>query len=356
MFAYVEEAFDRSFRFMPVKPWLSRLWWRYLLSIVFQVPAMFARFLLALSCPWLLSKFLAVAVLFIHLFIGDEAGAVLAFPLILAGSLTEGILSSSAVLVAFVFGPVVWSASAFLFPGSGWFWHRQVGAYEPSGDEKERIWALIGQLPEEAQRLISTLEIVVIDSPAFFAFARGRTMAFSRGLLESHYASPVLVHEGGHFATMDARFVQALDRLGWWGEPLRKRRERLEELNATRPVGHRSRGWRIWLYSLPESWIFRLAGGRMILESDKFEALWAPAWRKGEELADAYAVRAGQGIPLSRYMTDQKVPRDKPNPRGPLNHCTEPRSAERAFDLTQMATGRCPERLEELAHAMAWMA
>lgn len=200
-----------------------------------------------------------------------------------------------------MFGPLIWSASAFWLPGSGARWRRRVGARDPSRREARRIDEAFEGLGEPATRGLKQLHFYVIDTVDRFLFIRGDALITSRGLLESPEFIPVLAHDVGHARTTDGRLMLALDRLALFGSPLLRAREE----DARWEEG--ARGAKLVSAS---RWVFRLAGGTLTLRA--MWPLWANYLRKRERAADAHAVALGQGPALAGHLENWKQPMEAP--------------------------------------------
>jgi len=209
-------------------------------------------------------------------------------------------------LVAFlcVVGPLVWSASAFWWPGNGRLWHERIGAFDPSEGEAELIDSAFEALGWNAAQPLRSLSIYVADTNDKFAFVRGRALILSRGLIESGLLAPVLAHELGHARSTDGRLMQALDRLVLWGDPL---------VSAHEENTHREYGGLAALVVGALRWTVRIAGGSLTLRL--MSPLWARYWRKRERAADEFVVSLGQGPALAQYLKDWELPKERPHPR-----------------------------------------
>jgi Zn-dependent protease with chaperone function len=267
-------SLENTFRVMPTEPWKSPL---YLVTLLFQLPAALARGFLGYFAFGLMGLFID--------------------------------LPCSQTFAAWVSGLALpaWSLLAFWIPGGGWWWHRYHGAHEASEIDEKRFRGVIEHLGSRAEDAAEYLRVYVYDSQMFFLFSRGRTMLVSNGLLESKFLKPALAHELSHFRSMDARLMQALDRLVF-GAPF--------------PPPDERRHWEPsdpWLKT-GLLWFFRIAGGQPLLNFPPLRAAWAAYFRKREEVADAYAVELGQGMALARYLKAYDLQREQPNPRLLFNY------------------------------------
>ena len=230
-----------------------------------------------------------------------------------------------ACLAAFL--PLGWSLLALALPGRGFLWTRRVGARRPSAEETMVI--------EDARQLLRAVDsnladlraVYVLDDPLPAAAARGRSVILSRGLLESESVAPVLAHELGHTRSLDGRLTEALDRLELLSDPLGpiERRSGRQPRSAAddAPVG--------FLWSCAR-WTLRLAGGGCA--ERLLGPLWSAHWRSREYAADAYAASLGQAEDLARYLSDNELPFDVPQPRLPFNRAEHPPVALRIERLT----------------------
>lgn len=223
-------------------------------------------------------------------------------------------------LAAFL--PLGWSLLALALPGRGFLWTRRVGARRPSDDEAMTI--------DDARRLLIGVDpglpesrsLYVLDDPLPAAAARGRSVILSRGLLESESVAPVLAHELGHTRSLDGRLTEALDRLELWSDPLGPLEPRCGE-QARSEVDDGRDGF-LWSCA---RWTLRLACGGCA--ERLLGPLWSAHWRSREYAADAYAASLGQAEDLARYLSDNELPFDLPQPRLPFNRAEHPPVAMR---------------------------
>lgn len=204
--------------------------------------------------------------------------------------------------------PIALSAAALLRPGRGWVWGRRLGARRPTEEEVEKIEAALGLLRAGAPSLRAPVAYYVLDAPSVAAGVRGRALILTPRLIESASLAAVLAHELGHANSLDGRLREALARLALWGDPLGPPRDpRGREVYFE--GGADSRGALLWGAM---RWSLRLAGGG---DAHRLLArVWAGYWRRREYAADAYAAALGQGGELARYLTDQGLPFDAPQP------------------------------------------
>lgn len=280
---------QKTFRSIPTEPWKSRL---YLVTLLLQLPAAFARGLLGYAT-------VGIAGWFIDLPIGPT-------------------FTAWAVGLA----PLAWSLSAFWIPGGGWWWHRYNGANEPSEIELKRIRDAIEHLGSRAEDAAEYLRVYVYPSQTYLSLARGRVLLVSHGLLESKFLKAALAHELGHFRSMDARLVQALDRLVW-GPPFppldeKEAREAYVPLLVT--------CWR---------WFLHIAGGQPLFRLVR--PFWAAYFREREEAADAYAAELGQDKALARFLRAYELQLEQPNPRLFFNYREHIPVSHRIAALEQMS-------------------
>ena len=216
--------------------------------------------------------------------------------------------SAEALAWAGALMPIAFSAAALLRPGRGWVWGRRLGARRPTDEEAEKIAAALELLRGADPGLRAPVACYVLDAPSLAAGVRGRALILTPRLVESPSLAAVLAHELGHVSSLDGRLREALERLTLWGDPLGPpQAPRGREVSLEASVD--SRGALLWGAM---RWSLRLAGGgegRALLAW-----FWAGYWRRREYAADAYAARLGQGGELARYLTDQGLPFDVPQP------------------------------------------
>lgn len=292
---------ERFIEYCSTKPWVL-----YGITVLLQVPAVLARWLIA---------YVAFAVTEVELL---------------------GSVSRTAWAAAIA--PIVWSSLAFKFPGKGVVWCcRYIGAREPSELERKRFARAFKGLSLSEKLDIATVTVYVIDHPAFFSFSWGRAIVVSRPLVESDFLRAVLAHELCHVNFYDARVCQALSRLVIWGDPFRPS----EKEQHQRVTGF------VTLVIWAHRWLFRIAGGRWLLNFPPLKAAWAAYFRKCEIAADAFAARAGQGPALARYLKAHAQQLEQPNPRLVFNLREYEPVAHRIARLLPIAAGNPVLRDEE---------
>lgn len=257
------EAFHNAIEYVPQDPWQSR---PYVITIFVQA---------------LVAWFIRLPIVYFLLTVADWLIPV----------------ELNAPLLAFliVFGPIAWSLAAFAFPGGGWFWRRYIGAREPSKREAKAILESFGAIGEE--ELAESLAIYVYPHPEYFAFARGRVVVYSSGLVKSDFLSAATAHEVAHLKSSDAILIQALDRFVLWGDP--------------QPVFE---GMSFLTF---RNMVLRLLSGRLVLQALK--PMWAEYFRERERAADENVVRLGLGDLLAELIENWELPREVPNPRVAFN-------------------------------------
>jgi len=230
-------------------------------------------------------------------------------------------LGAAAVGVFFPFGvsaeelawlaaaaPIAFSVAGLFRPGRGRVWGRRLGARPPTAEEAASIAEAFGLLRRTDRCFRAPGACYVLDAPLLEAGVRGRALILTRPLVESVSLPAVLAHELGHANTLDGRLREALERLVLWDDPLAlSRPQRGREVYVGSDFD--PRGALLWGCM---RWALRLAGGscgRQLLRP-----LWSMHWRSREYAADAYAAWLGQGGELARYLTDQGLPFDSPQP------------------------------------------
>lgn len=245
-----------------------------------------------------------------------------------------GLSAGQAAWIA-ALAPLAWSALALLRPGGGWLWRRRLGARRPTADEALAISdarSMLGAVDPSAPEA----EVCVLDDPLPAAFARGRSIVLSRGLLESDATPAVYAHELGHVRSLDARLTEALERLELWGDPLGP----IEPRRGTEaPRSRREHSGGLLLGCL--RWLVRLAGGGCA--EALLRPLWATYWRHREFAADAYAASLGQAEDLARHLAEQELPFDPPQRRLLFNRAQHPPVALRIERLSVTPGGGVSE-------------
>ncbi len=218
--------------------------------------------------------------------------------------------------------PLAWSILGLLFPGWAWIWRHRLGARTPSADEATALTDAIELLRSVDPGLPQPSGCFVLDEPLPEAYVRGRTLIFSRGLIDSDALAAALAHELSHLGSLDGRLTEALGRLAIWGDPLappqpeRGEEERFES---------REQGGGLLLGCA--RWVLRAAGGS--LAQQLLSPLWAAHWRAREYAADAHAASLGQAEDLARHLFEQVLPFDVPQRRLFFNTAQHPPVAHR---------------------------
>lgn len=157
----------------------------YAVTLVAEVPVMFARLLLTF--------------------------AVAALVLLVKGES----LSGAQGLAELALIPTGWSILALLTPlGGGWWWGQNMGGREPSEREQAAYQDAVQLLQANAAEPLRLPRLwFVVDEHQPDAAVCGNTLMLSRGLLENEYLPAVLAHELGHLDTSDGKLTAALNRL-----------------------------------------------------------------------------------------------------------------------------------------------
>lgn len=215
-------------------------------------------------------------------------------------------LSAEVLAWAGALMPIAFSVAGLLRPGRGWVWGRRLGARRATTEEAASIDAALGLLCRAHPGLSRPAAYYVLDAPSLVAGVRGRTLILTRRMVESPLLPAVLAHELGHANTLDGRLMEALERLVLWRDPLALPRE---EPGIAAQFDDGLLGVLLWGCM---RWALRLAGGSCA--RGLLAPLWTLYWRTREYAADAYAASLGQGGDLARYLTDQELPFDSPQP------------------------------------------
>jgi Zn-dependent protease with chaperone function len=251
----------------------------YLVSLVLELPAAFARGLLAYVGVLIVGQFLALG------------------------------LSAEAIAWGAAFAPLAWSVVAFAAPGRGRVWSRRLGARGPSRMERDAIDDSLRILGCGADQHASRPCVYVLDEPLASATVRGRALVVSRGLLGHEGLPAVLAHELGHLGSLDGALSEALNRLCLVPPPLAQpapaasAEKQLAEEGGDFSAGFLRRALRLLL---------RLGAGGVGQRA--LAPLWAAHWRRREHAADAHAAALGQGEQLARYLAEEEMPFDVPVP------------------------------------------
>jgi Zn-dependent protease with chaperone function len=215
-------------------------------------------------------------------------------------------LSAEALALVAALTPIAFSVAGLLRPGRGWVWGRRLGARRPTTEEKASIDEALALLRLADPGLRRPAAYYVLDAPSLAAGVRGRTLILTRRMVESPSLSAVLAHELGHVNTLDGRLTEALERLVLWGDPLGLPRD---EPGRAVEFDDGLLGALLWGCM---RWSLRLAGGSCA--RGLLTPFWTLHWRAREYAADSYAASLGQGGELARYLTDQELPFDSPQP------------------------------------------
>jgi Zn-dependent protease with chaperone function len=236
------------------------------------------------------------------------------------------------------FGPLVWSFAALLgLPSGGTLTRWELGARSLSEREHAAIDAALHLLV--CPKVRRPRRVYVIDAPTVNAHVVGTTLYVERGLLTTPDLVPVLAHELGHLNSLDGRLAHATRRLIFPGTLLLGR---LGVTNAMlsmqyQPLGQLSGCGCIGFYL---ALIIGYVGG--VGTSLLLGPLWTRYWWQREYVADAYAARLGQALPLAEVLERQQwADVAAPWQQGRTHPYTEQRIAR----LQQIAAGE-PVRSE----------
>lgn len=195
--------------------------------------------------------------------------------------------------------PLAFSLAALVVPGRETFWRRWVGARPASAGEIELVAPIVAAFKSLDRRCGGRFRCYVVDSPAPFAFVRGRVLVVSTGLLDCVGLAGVLAHEFGHLVSWDGRLTAALDRLGLWGDVL--------GLSGGAEFG--DDGWGVAVVWGVVRALVWLAGASWCLRV--MRAPLAAFWRSRERAADAFAVELRQGEVLADHLEMVEKPRER---------------------------------------------
>ncbi len=225
--------------------------------------------------------------------------------------------------------PLAYSALGLALPGRGRLWRRRLGARRPSGEEEEAVGQALALLRSADPGLPGPAAYYVLDDPLPIAAARGRTLIFSRALLEADALAAVLAHELGHARSPDGRLTEALQRLVICADPLGppRRQGAPQAPDDFKLEPERSLPWSCLRLLL------RLAGGGVA--EQLLAPLWAGYWRTREYAADAFAASLGQAEDLARHLADFAQPFDAPQPGLIFNVARHPPVAHRIERLLE---------------------
>jgi Zn-dependent protease with chaperone function len=224
--------------------------------------------------------------------------------LALGGSILPGLGPDQLAWLA-ALGPLAWSLSALLAPGGGFLWRRRRGARRPTADELLAIEDGIRLLEAAGAASLDRRDIYILDDPLPLAFAYGRIVVLSRGLIDSDDLPAALAHELGHLASLDGRLTEALDRMVLWGGASCETGRSTDRQQVAPPPGG--------LLLTAARWTLRLAGGSCTQRM--LRPLWSAYWRRREYAADAHAVRLGQAADLARHLQAFQLAFDPPRDR-----------------------------------------
>lgn len=333
----IDDTADDGTRVMSMKPWQLL----FAGTVVAQIPAMAFRcglgYITALALevalglpviPWLC---VLVVVVRFRAIARDEGGRwMLGYMGLVVADVILGLpFGRLFYAVGLGIGPVVWSLAAFRQPGAGWWWHRKVGAREPTPEEKVDLRAAVAALGPAGLAIVGKLEFYVIDYPEPFAVSRGVAMVVSTGLLNTERSKGPLGHELEHLDSGDAVLSQALDRLTPWDVLLRFSEEDYQRAGSVKRFAMEAR-----------SWFLRIAGGRAMLEWAPLAALWAKDFRRREEAADRRVIAMGLAPDLADFLEEYDEPREIPNPRGLFDYRHHPPTKTRISALREGARAK----------------
>jgi Zn-dependent protease with chaperone function len=214
--------------------------------------------------------------------------------------------------------PVVWSLSAFKYPGKGWWWHRKVGAREPSAEERTTLKTVVDALGPKVATSAREIEWYAISYPEPFLASRGCAVVVSTGLLKADPIEGPVGHEIGHVRSGDACLSQALDRLTPWDEVLVPSEDAYQRAGTVKRFMMDAR-----------CWFLRIAGGQVFFDFEWLQALWAKDFRRREVAADLFVVELDFGDSYAEYLEIYDEPRELPNPRGLFDYRHHPPTEHR---------------------------
>ncbi len=278
----------------------------YLLTIALEIPGAAAR--------WLLGGLLGLLLVALTGLIGLD----------LPSGLVTGALGIGGCLF-----PILWSLTAFVYPGNGWLWRQRTGGRPPSTREQEALDTSLAQLTATDPTLKAPKAWFVVDDHEINAAVRGHTLMITRGLLDlPTVTDPILAHELGHLNTTDGRLTEALCRLvlptrtptpteARANSPSRQRPTVTDDFIAE-PISTLIAA----LIGLIAGITIGLAGGGLGLRL--LAPLWGAYWRGREYAADQYAHHLGQGENLAAALQDHALFTDVPIPFIWLTTTTHP--------------------------------
>jgi Zn-dependent protease with chaperone function len=224
-------------------------------------------------------------------------------------------IPSNTLALVIGFAPLVLSLLALIIPPlilpiDGRWWEISSGGRPPEQDEHEAFDDAIEQLREIKPNLRVPRHWFVAEDPSCNAAAYASTMRVDRGLLESPYAAAVIAHELGHLNSSDGRLSSAIRLMLLTDMPI--------------PTLYP-------LWSLPFRGLAWFATGAAVLS---FMANpWEMYWRSREYIADQYATRLGQGLPLALHLENEALPYERPIHRMRYSRASHPYTKPRIARL-----------------------
>jgi hypothetical protein len=164
-------------------------------------------------------------------------------------------------------------------------------------------------------------------------------------MIESEYLPAVIAHELGHLNSSDGNLTAALNRLVVnsppWAEDKEPQRQRLEIKGDERlALTITFVGLLLWLGR--KLLVFAKGGFALRL----LAPFWGAYWREREYLADAYAVKLGQGAALAEFLEVNALAHDYPVPFIWLTEHTHPPTELRLDRLPDDTGGEADELAE----------
>jgi Zn-dependent protease with chaperone function len=197
---------------------------------------------------------------------------------------TDPTVESIALCVAY--GPLAWSALAFLGVPGGGLERWSVGARKPSARERPRIEEALALL---SQPVAAPRAVYALDAPTSGAFVIGRAVYLERELIRDPALPAVLAHELAHANGPDGQITLALSRF-------RLIAPRLTDALLLAETDNRG----VALVSVLLGLALKLTAGGLSVWLTR--PLWAAYWRRREFAADASAAGLGQGPALADYL------------------------------------------------------
>lgn len=196
----------------------------------------------------------------------------------------------------------VWAMGVAAQPWTaGWWWRVNTGGREPSSRELSAYQEAVEELHDRTEGPLPLPSYwFVVDNVEMGASVCGDSMMISRDLLASPYLPAVLAHELGHLDSTDGTIAAALNRLVL--QPFRQGRVRL---------------WR---------------GGAALRI---LQPIWSVNWRAREYGADQYAAKLSQGAELALFLQTHALAHDRPVPFIWLTDETHPPTELRIDKLTE---------------------